>query len=374
MKKIRILHVLDSLHLGGAQEVVLTLVRGADVTRYHHEVATLHGRGVYWERMAAAQIPLHSLSPSKYLPLYLPRLAALLRSGDFDILHCHLGASNIIAKPLGRSLGVPHIISHDHTNDLNRQNHRCLFLLDRWANQSADWFIAVSESCRRFLIEAEGLPSGKITLVPNAIDTAHYAPGFFERDEARRELGLGRDDLVVAGVGRLNPQKNFGLFLEILAGLHERFPRLRGILAGTGPEEAMLREQTQALGLNGLVQFAGYLPDTRKVYAATDVLLMPSRFEGLPMTLLEAMASAVPVVASALDGMAEVIHEGEDGFLCPPGETATFQPAVADLLQDATLRERIGQAARQTVMARYGAPRMIQQIEAIYQQLSSPSA
>lgn len=374
MKPARVLHLIDSLHLGGAQEVILTLVRGSDPAKFEHEVATLHGHGVYWDRMQAAGFTLHSLSPSKYIPLYIPNLIRLIRQGQFDLLHCHLGASNIIGKPLGRRLGVPAILSHDHTNDAQRINNRAVFLLDRWANRHADWFVTVSESCRNFLTKAEGIPENKITLVPNAIDSERYRPVAVSRPDARREFSLPADVPVLAGVGRLTPQKNFQLFLDVVADLQREIPDLHALLAGTGPEDSLLRQHAASLGIADRVVFAGYVADSRKVYAAADLLLMPSRFEGLPMTLLEAMSSGLPVVASALDGIAEVISSGKDGVLVAPGDRDGFVRAVRDLWNDAPMRKAMGHVGRATIEARYSARRMVSQIEEIYARLLPATA
>jgi glycosyltransferase involved in cell wall biosynthesis len=367
MKRARVLHVIDSLHLGGAQEVIFTLVKGADSTRFEHEVATLHGHGVYWERMRAEGFRLHSLSPSKFLPLYLLRLWAMLRRGNYDVLHCHLGASNIMAKPIGRACRVGAIVSHDHTNDRLRVENRLVFWLDRWANQFADAFVAVSETCRKFLIEAEGIAAEKIRLVANAIDPERYRPGVWERAAARQEFGLRPGDVVLAGVGRLNPQKNFGLLLDVAAELKQA--NLRVVLAGTGPEEAFLQERATELGLSEQVRLLGYVADTRKVYAAADLLVITSRFEGLPMTLLEAMSSGVPVVAAALDGMMEVIESGKNGWLVKPGDRAGFVAAVREALQDESQRKQLAAAGRETILQRYGAARMVREIEEVYQHL-----
>ena len=207
MKKI--LHVIDSLHLGGAQEVVMNLATCGDRSRFSHEVATLHGRGVYWDRMSALGVKLHSLSPHKLFPWYVPSLIALLAAGKFDILHCHLIASNIVAKPLGALCRVPVIINHDHTNDSYRAEQHVRLMLDTLSNRLATHIITVSESCRQFLLTREGIPENKLTLIQNAIDLSRYSPKCGSRTEARKSIGLPDHVPLVAGVGRLNPQKNF---------------------------------------------------------------------------------------------------------------------------------------------------------------------
>ncbi|MEI6491634.1 MAG: glycosyltransferase [Verrucomicrobiota bacterium] len=364
MKKV--LHVIDSLHLGGAQEVVLNLATGGDQKRFCHEVATMHGRGIYWDRMAAAGIPLHSLSPNKFVPWYMASLPALLLKGKFDILHCHLVASNILAKPFGRLCRVPVILNHDHTNDDYRASQRVRLALDTLSNRFASHIITVSDSCRRFLIGREGVPAEKITLIQNAIDLGRFSAGCGTRAEARKSLGLPAHGPVVAGVGRLNPQKNFSLFIRIAAEVLKRHPDSVFLLAGEGPEEGKLRQLAQESGLGGRLHFCGYVPDTRQAYLAADVLLMPSLFEGLPMTLLEAMAMRVPVVASALDGIAEVVEDGRDGFLVPSGDAAMFSDRVCRLIDNPDLSSDVRAAASEKISLRFSSVRMCREVEAVY--------
>jgi len=367
MKKI--LHVIDSLHLGGAQEVVMNLATCGNTAEFHHEVATMHGRGVYWERMAALGIPLHSLSPHKFIPWYAASLPALLLRGKFDILHCHLVASNIFAKPTGALCGVPVILNHDHTNDDYRANDRIRLALDTLSNRLATHLIAVSDSCRKFLIERENVPAGKITLVQNAIDLARFSRACGKRAEARRRLGLPDGVPVVAGVGRLNPQKNFTQFIRIAAEVSKHHPETVFLIAGEGPEESLLKRCAEESRLGDRLKFCGYVADTRSVYLAADVLLMPSLFEGLPMTLLEAMAMEVPVVASALDGIAEVVEDGVDGFLAQPGATEIFAKKIRRLIADPEMAARAGRAASAKIAARFSASRMCAEVEQIYRRL-----
>ncbi|MEI6072121.1 MAG: glycosyltransferase [Verrucomicrobiae bacterium] len=366
MKKI--LHVIDSLHLGGAQEVVMNLATCGDRESFHHEVATMHGRGVYWERMSALGIPLHSLSPHKLIPWYAASLPALLLRGRFDILHCHLVASNLFAKPVGALCRVPVILNHDHTNDDHRANNPARLALDTLSNRLATHLIAVSDSCRKFLIERERVPAEKISLVQNAIDLSRYSKSCGARAEARRALGLPASAPVVVGVGRLNPQKNFTLFLEVAAVVSKLHPDAVFLLAGEGPEEELLRRC--GTGLGERLVFSGCLADIRPVYLAADVLLMPSLFEGLPMTLLEAMAMEVPVVASALDGIAEVVEDGTDGFLVPSGDCGLFADRVCRLLGDPALAARTGRAASKKIATRFSATRMCAQVEGIYRRFA----
>ena len=355
----RILHVNDSFDLGGAQEALVNLVAFADRSRFEAEVAAMHGRGVYWERFRALGVPVHSLSPHKFAPLYVWNLLRLLLTRDYDIVHCHLIASNLVAKPLAALVGVAVRFNHDQAND--RQHDRLRLALDKWANRLSTHICAVSASIVEFLVKHENVPPAKISLVHNAIDLRRFTPAPERRAALRSEWQLPPDAQIVAGVGRLNHQKNFALFLEIAAEIARTHPQVVFAIAGTGPEERALREKG---GAN--VRFLGFIEDTARLYDAVDFLLMPSRFEGLPMAMLEAMAMRVPVVASRLDGIEEVIEDGMDGMLATPSSKDEFAAHLRALLDEPKRAALLAERAFQKVTAQFSAERMAREVEALY--------
>ncbi len=131
---MRVLHVIDSFDLGGAQTALVNLVKYADREKYEIEVACMHGRGVFWSRFVQLRIPVYSLSPKKWLPIYVPRLVILILSKRYHIVHCHLFGANIIAKSLAALLGVPVRISHDQCNDVGRNKSKTLLWMDTLTN------------------------------------------------------------------------------------------------------------------------------------------------------------------------------------------------------------------------------------------------
>ncbi len=357
-RQIRVLHVIDSFDLGGAQTALLNLVRAMDRTRFSAEIACMHGRGVFWENFSALGVPVHSLSPAKWLPLYVPRLMQLIIQRRFDVVHCHLFGANWIAKPVAAAMRVPVLVNHDQCNDRLRHDSSGARWIDTATNRLSSHVCAVSRSTRDFLIEQEHLPGSRVSVVYNGVDTAHFTPA---PRIAPPEAGA-----LIAGVGRLHPQKDFTLFLDVAAALAKQHSTVHFLIAGTGPEDAALRDHAAALGIADRVTFAGHVSDMREVYGKADLLLMTSRYEGTPLTVLEAMASGVPVVASRLDGIAEVITDGADGFLITPGLRDEFVRRVSAVLADAELRGRVAQAARETVVANFSAKAMTAQVEAIY--------
>ncbi len=363
----RLLHVIDHLGLGGAQEAVLSLARYADRRHFRVEVATLHGRGHYFDCLRQLGVPVHSLSPRKYLPLYLPRLLWLLRRGAFDLVHCHLTYANLIAKPLAALVRVPAVFNCDQ-NDMYRSRQRLRLWLDGLANRRlTDHITAVSASVRDFLIQREGVPAEKITVVYNGVDLERVRPSETPDQEAwRARWDLPPQTPVVAGVGRLSEQKNFPLFLRVARQVLQDLPQVCFVIAGEGPERGRLEALGRDLGITASVRFLGYVEDMTQLYPALDLLLMTSLAEGTPLTILEAMAMGVPVVAAAVDGMAEVLEDGRDAYLVPAGDQGLFARRLVRLLQDRETAQDFIRAGQEKVRRYYSATVMVQQTERLY--------
>jgi len=355
---IRVLHIIDSLDLGGAQTTLLNFARFHDREKFALTVAAMHGRGVFAAAVERAGVPVVSLSAAKWPPGYLLALPQLLRRGAFDVAHFHLFGSNWIGKPLAALCGVRVRINHDQCNDRVRAGWR--LTVDGLTNRLSSHIFAVSSSTRDCLVGPEKIPAGQVSLLLNAVDGERFCPATpAQRKTAREELGLQPDRPVVAGLGRLHPQKNWPLFLRVA----ERFPEAQFVIAGTGPEEARLRKLAPEQ-----VRFAGFC-DARTVLAAADVFLLTSDYEGTPMILLEAMASAVPSVVSAVDGCEEILGDGRGGVTARPGEVEDFARRLGDFLGDPALRARQGAVARERVLRDFDARAQTKTVEETYERL-----
>jgi len=365
----RVLHVIDSLDLGGAQTFLIGLVKNLDHSLYIPEVACMHGRGVYAEAFEKAGISVHSLSPTKFPPHYFLNFWRLMRRGRYDLLHFHLFGSNLFAKPLAVMAGHSAIIVHDQCNDASREKNPLLLAADAFWNRYSDRVIAVSESTRRYLLDREDLPDDFVTMIPNGIDAEEFhPPSEHERDVARRAWGIPLDAFVIGGVGRLVPQKNISRFLDAAVLVLARHSSALFVIAGTGPQEEELRAKALSLGIDERVRFLGHVADRLSLYHSMDALLMTSDFEGTPMVLLEAMACGLPVVASAVDGIAEVCTHGRDAVLVRPSSSQGFANQVEALLQDETQCRKLGSEARKTILDRYEIRDLVRRIERIYEE------
>lgn len=369
-KPHRILHVIDSLDLGGAQTVLVNIAKHLPRERFVVEVAAMHGRGVFASEIEQLGIPVHFLSNRKVPPEYLWQLPILLHVRNYDLVHFHLFGSNWLGKPLSALCGVRALVSHDHCNDRFRHEKKVAVFLDTLTNQLSQLVLGVSQSTCDFLTEVEGLPEERVRLLYNGVDTEDFVlPDVAAVLRAKQKLGLDPTRPVLGGVGRLVEQKNFFLWLEVAAAMKKRFPVLQFLLAGTGPQEAMLRQVASDFGLDKDVMFAGFVEDRQTLYHAFDVLLITSDYEGLPMTLLEAMACGVPVVASAVDGLQEILVSEQDGLLAPPGRADGFEQAVERVLQQPSLREGLVQKAREKVVTQFSAKAQVNAVAEIYEEL-----
>jgi L-malate glycosyltransferase len=370
--KYRILHVIDHLGSGGAQEAVCQLVKYARKEHFRAEVVTLHGHGHYWEVLRSWGVPVSTLVPQGFvraaIPLMFVRLCRLLSRQRYDVVHTHLIGANVLAAPLAAWYRVPVRFTHDQTNDDVRQRSFIHRGLDYLANRLNHHIIAVSSSIRTFLCQQEGLPADKISVIYNSVDLERFAPRNAPgaRQEGRSRYNLPPEALIVGGVGRLHYQKNFSLFLEVAAEVCAREPRAFFVIAGEGPERAALEEKSRRLGLASRVRFLGFVKDMPELYQCLDLLLLTSHFEGTPLTVLEAMAMGVPVVASRVDGVTEVLEDGRDGLQVPPGRRDLFVEAVCRVLADPVLRQGLARAGQEKARRQFSAEAMVRRVEDLY--------
>ena len=216
-------------------------------------------------------------------------------------------------------------------------------------------------------MEWEKIPPHKVALIYNAVDLERFFPGSEElRLDCRRQFGFPETAKVVLGAGRLQAQKNFPGFLETAAALSRLLPEVRFVIAGEGPDRASLENLARQLGIADRVEFLGFVTRMRELYLASDVLFFPSFFEGTPMTVLEAMASGLPIVASEIDGTAEVLTDGVDALLAPAEQSRMFVERLATVLQDPPLARRLAQQALVKVRERYTATAMVHEVEKLY--------
>lgn len=231
--------------------------------------------------------------------------------------------------------------------------------------RSADRIVAVSEAVRARLVAFEPACAPKAVTIENGVEMASETSRQL-RDSTRTAWGVSEGGLVVGMVGRLSHEKGADVFLQAAAELLKSRPTTKFVLVGEGPEEQKTRENARSLGIESSVVFAGFRDDVSAVLAAIDIVVIPSRTEGLPLILLEAMSSGKPVVATNTGGIPDVLQEGVNGRLLPAADPLAFARAIAELLDDPSARHRMGMNARKTAEGRFSVDRMIEAYERVF--------
>jgi glycosyltransferase involved in cell wall biosynthesis len=362
---IRVLHVIDHLDLGGAQTALLDMLRHRDQSAFDVEVAVMHGRGPFAEALEALGIKVHSLAREKWPPAYVTEFIRLLRNANFQIVHFHLQGANWIAKPLAALVGQRVRIAHDHTSGDLRFRGAGSLLPDASSHLLSSRIIAVSKGVRDFLTRWEAVPADLIELVPNGVDEEIFHPCTQEQKRtARTRLSISEEAFVAGGIGRLAQEKNFAL-LPRLAALH---PDIVFAIAGSGPERDRIAALASELGVDSRLRLLGAILDRGSFYHALDAFILPSLYEGLPMAILEAMSSGVPVISSRLEGISAVITDEKEGLLAQPGDVADFSRQLRRLKESPELGGQLAQAARTKALNQFSASVTARRIESIYRQ------
>ena len=291
-------------------------------------------------------------------------LAQSLRGGRIDVLHTHKFGSNVWGGLLGRAVRVPVIVAHEHT--WSYEGWPLRRGLDRHVvARGADAFLAVSHEDARRMAEVEHVDPRDVLVVPNGIPP----PRLPRAGAVRRELGIPPDAPVIGTAARLSRQKAPGVLVRAAARLRGEFPHLRVLIAGAGREEAAVRALIRELGLEDTVLLLGARTDVPDVLAALDVAVCASRWEGSPLSVMEYMASGLPIVATAVGGVPDLIEPGVHGVLVAPGDPVALADAVAGLLRDPAAARAMGRRARERQRREFDLGVTVQRLERLYDDL-----
>ncbi len=369
--RLGIAHVLSSFGMGGQERVALDLA--STQRRAGHEVLAVslapEPHGPLADEFRAAGVRLVSAPKGFRVDVGLvPRLAAMFLLERVQVVHSHNPQPLVYAAPAGR-IARACVIHTKH--GINPDRGRKL-LLRRSAARFAHMYVAVSELTAQAARDAREVPERKLRVVNNGVDLSRL-PGEDAQARAavRAELGIPADAFVIGTVGRLAAEKDQALLLRAMAPLLAAGAHV--VIVGAGAEEAALRAQIAALpaAAAASAHLPGLRRDVPRLLAAFDAFALTSRFEGLPLVLPEAMAMRLPVVATAVGGVPNVVREGVTGFLVAPGDgaAAAMSARVSDLLADPGLRQRLGARGREIALAEYSAERMADDYMAIYREV-----
>ncbi len=371
IKPITVLHVIDTLGFGGAERFLVGLVQHMDRNRFRPLVAWLSEGGAFADDLQQQGIPVIGLRARGHRDMRaLARLARLMREQRVCVLNTHLFVDGFYGRLSALWTGVPvRVVTQQNAYDDPRLR---LPTWQIWANRLlvpvTHKFIAVSQAARDYLHRVEWVPEQKITVIPNAI-TPPAPPDPAQVYELRNQWLGHRVGPLIGTVARLQPQKGLDVLLQAVHLLQPELPDLRAVLVGEGPLRSTLERQARDLGIADRVIFAGTRRDIPTVLAALDVFVLPSRFEGLSLALLEAMSMARPVVATAVSGTVEVIRDGETGVLVPPEDASALAAGIRVMWEQRDRAQRMGENARRLVLERYTIRAVAKAYEEVYETL-----
>ncbi len=361
---IKVLYLITDLDVGGAERALAKLATRLDRSRFQVSVACLTGRGELGKAIARDGVPVTYLDMRGKLDLSVVfRLRRLLDATACDILHTFLFHANVLGRLATLlSFEKPLVVASVRVAERRRWH----LWLESWTSGLADRFLAVSEGVRTHMIERAGIPPHKISTLPNGVDASDIPK---RRVNIRAELSLPEDCPIVATVGRLTRQKGHRYLISAAARIVSSRPDVHFLIIGAGPLERALRRRAARLKIAANVHFLGWREDAWRIVAGADLFVLPSLWEGMPNALLEAMAAGVPVVATRVSGVSEIVANDKTGVLVPAEDDRVLAHAVYGLLMNPDRARLLAQAGREKTLRDFSIEATVSAHENLYAEL-----
>ena len=363
---LHIVQVVPSLAIGGQETIVLNLCEALQKEGARLSVVVFSGGGELRGQVESLGLGLYELHKRPGLDFRLAwSLYRLLDRIKPDVLHAHNVLAAFYAALAARARGIPLVFTRHGTGTMYSTRFRSGWLATRLCSQA----VGVSKKVSEQLMAEQGLGPDKISTVPNGVDSDRFRPDAGRRESVRRELGLGPEETLFITIGRLAPEKNYPLLIQAAAELQAQGLDIKLAFVGDGAERDSLEGLARDGGLGSRALFLGVRHDIPGLLNAADVFCLSSRTEGAPMSILEAMASGLPVVSTDCGGVAELVGPGETGFLVPVDDCPALSQAMARLVREPELAAKVGAAARDDQIRRFSSGSMAQAYLDIYSRL-----
>lgn len=365
---LKVLQLIPTLDRSGAEKQMVLLAKGLPRDRFRVEVAALTRLGPLAADLEAAGVPVTLIGKRhKVDPLALSRLVRFLDAGRFDVIQTWIYAADTYGRVAARRAGVPVVVTAEMAVDVwkGRSERAVDRFLARWTDRVVGNSGAVVEFYRGL-----GIPPEKLAMIPSGVGDEE--PPAVDPARVRLEFGWPAGAPVALFAGRLADQKGVEYLITALDLLQHVRPDLRTMIVGDGPLRARLEATAGAFRLTGegRVKFLGHRDDVPRLLAASDLLVLPSLYEGLPNVVLEAMRSRKPVVATAAPGTTEVVDDGVTGLLVPLRDPVALARAIRDVIDDPEKARTMGQAGRTRVDAEFGVGQMVGRFAELYEGLA----
>ncbi len=365
-KRTRVVYLAHAFHVGGAEEMVLNLVRHLP-ERFEPAVVCINQAGPIGEEIRATGVPFRvlGLTPGLLRPFDVMRLRDFLYECEPDIVHTFLLTASLYGRFASMLARVPIVVG----TEVNIYEHKRPLhaMTERWLMRWTDTVVASAEAVRDFYVDQVKADPSKVEVIYNAVDWAQLQ-STMTREEMRAEVGIPAEAKLAGIIARLTKQKAHHVLFDALAQTPE-LSDVHVMVVGDGELRDELTRRVSDLGLAARVHFAGARRDLGNVLASIDVFLMPSLWEGLPLSLVLAMGAGLPVIATSVAGIPEVVQQGVSGLLVEPGDVPGLGAAMARVFGNDTERVLMGQAARAFVRPRFGVDGYVNSVTALYDRL-----
>lgn len=365
-ERINLIFISLSLDIGGIETLILEICKRINTRKYAPKVCVFEKNGALQAEFEEADIPLYILENNQGLDISLPfRLALLLKKLNADIVHTHNHSVWLYGGIAAKIANVP-LVHTEHTSP--HYNVKRWYKIERYLSLVTNKITAVSQSISSFMIEKEHITADKIEVIHNGIDCESYQVKI-DKAEKRKELGIREKDLVIGNVARFFPNKDQECLLKAFRIVSDRVPESKLLIAGDGPLKNSLFQLREELKLKDNVQFLGNRRDIPELLKVFDVFALSSIKEGLPITILEAMASGLPVVATDVDGNPEVVINNNTGYIVPPKNPKLLAEKIIKLLLNGETRRKMGQNSRERVEREFSFDKMISKYDTLYRSI-----
>jgi len=364
--RVNLLQLIRGMGIGGMERVVRDLCRHLDKNRFNVMVCCLSKRGRTGEELQKEGYKVYLCSEKAKLNRYTKgwEIRDILRRERVHILHSHNTQAFLDGLVGAKLAHTPVFVHTDHVREFPDRIR--YMAAEKMASYFVDEIVGVSQHVRQDLIEYERISPDKISIIHNGTDFSPCKNSAVIH-AVKEEFNIRPEERVVGCVARLRPQKGYELFMRTAARILKEMANVKFLIVGDGEEYEKVANLCNELGIRGKVRLAGARADVERILPVFDVFLLTSHYEGMPVCLLESMASGVPVVATAVGGVPEVIQDGVSGCLVQSRDPDGIARVVVGLLRDDDLRKRMGEAASHAYQVNFTVTRMVAQYTALYE-------
>lgn len=345
--------------------MLVNIVRKLDKRRFHSVVGYIYGAGTLAAEIKRAGVKVVDLSrKGKIDPWLMIKLFLLIRKEKIKIVHTHLVHASIVGRIAAKLAGIKTVLTTRHYA-YERKEQTLIYWLERKTACLNEVTIAISNAVRNYLLNNEEYKPQKVVVIHNAIDL-----DLFDSCSGEPMLRTG-ENFLIGTVGRLHPQKGYDTLLKSMPQVIEKFPHVKLMIIGNGFQKEYLERFCSNLGISEQVTFLGRKTPAEVIgfLRNIDLFVLASNWEGFGIVVLEAMAEAKPVIATNVEGLPEVVEDGQTGFLVSPVQPIELANRIIELLNDRGLSKRMGIKGRERVEAMFSLNSMISKLEGLYQKL-----